>query len=149
MLIDELIEKAFCDGYEYAQKEFNNRAQKMLRNKFDISRGYKNLSKEANNPNSPFRGYFKERLKVISPEELKREGRISAERLLTPSAPKNINEKITLKQGKLDDIKRYDQEARKAAYKGGKNAYETVVEYQEIGKLAENNLRLLNKYKYN
>ena len=22
MLIEELIEKAFCDGYEYAQKEF-------------------------------------------------------------------------------------------------------------------------------
>jgi hypothetical protein len=25
MLIDELIEKAFCDGYEYAQKEFNKK----------------------------------------------------------------------------------------------------------------------------
>lgn len=24
MLIDELIEKAFCDGYEYAQKEFTS-----------------------------------------------------------------------------------------------------------------------------
>ena len=33
MLIEELIEKAFCDGYEYAQKEFNSLAQKELRKK--------------------------------------------------------------------------------------------------------------------
>lgn len=36
MLIDELIEKAFSDGYEYAlmeQREFNNAPQKELRKK--------------------------------------------------------------------------------------------------------------------
>ena len=46
MLIDELIERAFCDGYEYAleQKEFNNRAQKILRRKFDFQRGIKSIS---------------------------------------------------------------------------------------------------------
>ena len=28
MLIDELIEKAFCDGYEYAQKEFSKKKKR-------------------------------------------------------------------------------------------------------------------------
>lgn len=28
MIIDELIEKAFCDGYEYAQRVFGNKANK-------------------------------------------------------------------------------------------------------------------------
>ena len=36
MLLEELIEKVFSDGYEYAlmeQREFNNAAQKELRKK--------------------------------------------------------------------------------------------------------------------
>ena len=44
MLIDELIEKAFCEGYEYAQKEFNNFQQKMLRRGFDYQSGIKSIS---------------------------------------------------------------------------------------------------------
>jgi hypothetical protein len=47
MLIDELIERAFCDGYEYAlmeQREFNSFSQKMLRRKFDYQSGIKSIS---------------------------------------------------------------------------------------------------------
>ena len=29
--LDDLLERAFCEGYEYAQKEFNSKSQKKLR----------------------------------------------------------------------------------------------------------------------
>jgi hypothetical protein len=35
MLIDELIERAFCDGYEYAQKEFNKKKKKKKIDAYD------------------------------------------------------------------------------------------------------------------
>ena len=31
MLIEELIERAFCDGYEYAQREFGKGSIRMLK----------------------------------------------------------------------------------------------------------------------
>ena len=34
--LDNLLEKAFCEGYEYAQKEFNSKAQKAMRRKWDL-----------------------------------------------------------------------------------------------------------------
>lgn len=37
--LDELLEKAFCDGYEYAQREFNSKSQKAMRRKLDILQG--------------------------------------------------------------------------------------------------------------
>ena len=45
MLIEELIEKAFCDGYEYAQKEFasirkaTKIAKRASKDAYDLSRG--------------------------------------------------------------------------------------------------------------
>lgn len=60
--IDELIEKAFSDGYEYAQKEFASiRGQKKLMKKaIDLVNGAKSMGKQTimNNPelkNSFFR----------------------------------------------------------------------------------------------
>jgi hypothetical protein len=47
MLLEELIEKAFSDGYEYAlmeQREFNSFSQKMLRRGFDYKSGLKSIS---------------------------------------------------------------------------------------------------------
>lgn len=40
--LDELLERAFSDGYEYAQREFGNRENKELTREFDR----KNLSKD-------------------------------------------------------------------------------------------------------
>ena len=36
MLIDELIEKAFCDGYEYAQKEYSNNGYTFSKNEKEL-----------------------------------------------------------------------------------------------------------------
>ena len=43
--LDDLLEKAFCDGYEYAQKEFNSRGQKELRRVTDYFRGSNLITK--------------------------------------------------------------------------------------------------------
>lgn len=37
--LDELLEKAFCDGYYYAQKEFNSPKQKLINNTLNLKRG--------------------------------------------------------------------------------------------------------------
>ena len=34
--LDDLLERAFCEGYSYAQKEFNSKAQKAMRRKWDL-----------------------------------------------------------------------------------------------------------------
>ena len=34
--LDNLLERAFCEGYSYAQKEFNSKAQKAMRRKWDL-----------------------------------------------------------------------------------------------------------------
>jgi hypothetical protein len=34
--LDDLLERAFCEGYEYAQKEFNSKSQKKLREKLEV-----------------------------------------------------------------------------------------------------------------
>ena len=34
--LDDLLERAFCEGYEYAQREFNSKAQKARRAAFDM-----------------------------------------------------------------------------------------------------------------
>ena len=52
MLIDELIERAFCDGYEYAQREFTTsirRAKKMMKQGVDII-----ANARKSNPNAQF-----------------------------------------------------------------------------------------------
>lgn len=38
MIIDELIEKAFCEGYEYAleEREFNSKASKLINNTLNL-----------------------------------------------------------------------------------------------------------------
>lgn len=40
--LDEMLEKAFCEGYEYAQKEFGNAANKAAKRAFEMGLGKKN-----------------------------------------------------------------------------------------------------------
>lgn len=40
--LDELLERAFCDGYEYAQKEFGNPLNKAAKRAYEMGLGKKN-----------------------------------------------------------------------------------------------------------
>lgn len=46
--LDDLLERAFCDGYEYAQREFNSSASKQANNKFFEKVGKKYQSNPKN-----------------------------------------------------------------------------------------------------
>jgi hypothetical protein len=41
--LDELLEKAFCEGYEYAQREFGNPANKAAKRAYELSKGRESL----------------------------------------------------------------------------------------------------------
>ena len=41
--LDDLLEKAFCDGYEYAQREFGNKENKAAKRDYEMKEGMKRL----------------------------------------------------------------------------------------------------------
>ena len=50
--LDELLERAFCEGYEYAQKEFGNPLNKAAKRAYEVSMakgGLKSLGFDSNN----------------------------------------------------------------------------------------------------
>ena len=46
--LDDLLERAFCEGYEYAQKEFNSPASKQANNKYfeEVGKKYQSNPKK-------------------------------------------------------------------------------------------------------
>ena len=132
MLIDELIERAFCDGYEYAleeQREFNRKARKLIRDGFFFKNGLKVIKK---NPE----------LASASKSEIKRRGRLASRGI---GKPTNINEKITKKDRLLDDISYFNREAIKSAKNGNIRGVGNFLDTKE---LVKENLSKLNKQNY-
>ena len=131
MLIDELIEKAFCDGYEYAleeQREFNRKARKIMRDGFFFENGLKVVKKHNIQP--------------VSISEIKKRGRLASRGI---GKPANINEKITKKDRLLDDISYFNREAIKSAKNGNIQEVENFLDTKE---LVKENLSKLNKQSY-
>lgn len=121
--IDELIEKAFSDGYEYAQREFNSKAQKARRLIADLNESKAkvvDLLKE-NSTTDKYHGLKELALK---------DGRL--QRHQRPIGRFNLNDKINHKQRCVENNKKdldHIDHLKKEIRKNLKNGQLTEAEY--------------------
>ena len=97
MLIEELIEKAFCDGYEYAQKEFainpqqangiSKSAKKLARQNY-----WRSVGRQTINPENI--AYAAKVNKISIPSAEVAAGRISQNEVLKKSPRVTVNDRI-------------------------------------------------------
>ena len=102
MLIEELIEKAFCDGYEYAQREFASIRQATKYAKRMVTNAAKNGSFEgaARRTTQIQRGGYKiptekalDRISSVTASTIKKLSPISPDREVLKQAAKDASKK--------------------------------------------------------